>query len=422
MTTARSLKLSAIAAIFVGVGALLAGCSGSSAQRMTPSLVGNSQHIMLDSHGKTHRLEIDGSIDTFTADGSGGIWLISTRWLYNPVSTLVHIPAQGNVNRYPIPTSSSIFNVIVAQGGNVYWAETSAGKIGRASPAGVIRELKTPTAGSSPVDVAAGQGLVWFAEGGGSSNEGGGNEAIGAIYPDGRIVEHPIRTPADEAAGAGALGLRDDGAGGVWFVATRHDLYCSPVPCPEFLGHLKADNSLSRRSIPQGSFTSGSLFALGGYWFGDPHNDSEFSLDVVTNGGHLKQFRGQPEMVDEFPIGTMSGAVWASTQNPLSVFHATLTSRSRYIPLSPPGAGIDDWISPIVGDGYVWMTDSIGPLNSPTATYAYRFDPNSRTFETIRMEGTLPCKVGLTPRPVLSKGTLWTIDTCDPGHVWAVTF
>ncbi len=74
--------------------------------------------------------------------------------------------------------------------GDMWFTELAAGKVGRITPSGRVREFAVPTAGAGPYGIAAGpDGNMWFTE----WNAG----KIGRITPAGVITEYSVRSGSD---------------------------------------------------------------------------------------------------------------------------------------------------------------------------------------------------------------------------------
>jgi len=360
-----------------------------------------------------------GLVEGVSPDGAGGIWALSLR----ESGWLSHIDASGSIRNYRIPSAKpGVSSVAVAKDGTVYFTEQFASKIGILRSDGTINEYATPTT-TRPVDLVPGPGKMWFSE---DPGEGSNKSAIGEIFPNGRIVEHAILEPAPQPA-AGPEELQDDGAGGVWFVGTRDNLFCQPKPCPRFIGHLEKGGTVIRRPIPRNGYAFSALADSDGLWFEDLNGGGggggQVDVDLMTPGGRVVQYPGQNTMFTDTPIGRMGGMVWVATTVPLEIFTVTPSSRTPYVLPTLPGAGMDDMlVHPTTSDGYIWLVDSPNILNNPTGTYAYRFDPRTNETETIQITNAFTCLLGLRPSPTVSGDVLWAADTCSPGHIWAVRF
>jgi hypothetical protein len=349
------------------------------------------------------------------ADGKGGVWAISNA---PATSWVTHMSASGDRTQYRVPSSNPELSSIAIADGSVYFTEENTSEIGVVTPGGEVKEYHTPSKISGPVDAIAGAGKVWFAEGHGIEENGDSSEAIAEILPSGRIIEHDIKLPPSQL-GAGAYYLQNDFEGGVWFVATRHYEFCSPVACPPFIGHLEKSGTLTRRPTPGGAMAFATLSDPDGLWV----ETLGPTLAYMGKGGRVKQYRGRDTMQTLLPFGFGAGKVWVATSIPFALFTATPERRSSFVRLEPPGAGRDDRFHPVMGKGFLWMIDSDRPIfNTPNATYAYRYDLRTNVFDTVRMAGKLKCISGLEYTPVLSGDTLWAADTCVNGHLWAVTF
>ena len=109
---------------------------------------------------------------------------------------------------FPVPTHNALpYDITAGPGGNLWFTEYGAGKIGRITPSGAITEFKIPTPGAGgPSAITAGAGgLVWF------TVEGKRNE-IGRITASGAISAFSIPT-----ANSGPSGITAGREGDLWF-------------------------------------------------------------------------------------------------------------------------------------------------------------------------------------------------------------
>jgi uncharacterized protein (TIGR03437 family) len=90
------------------------------------------------------------------------------------------------INEYIVPTANSGLSSITAgPDGNLWFTETTANKIGRITPGGVVTEFPLPTANSKPGTIVAwADGNLWFSE----SNPA----RLARITPGGTITEFPF--------------------------------------------------------------------------------------------------------------------------------------------------------------------------------------------------------------------------------------
>jgi streptogramin lyase len=122
----------------------------------------------------------------------------------------VSAPGQA-IEEFDIPTiGSGPFGITAGADGNLWFAEATAGKIGRIAPDGAIAEFALPDPESQPVQIASGpDGNLWFTE----YTAG----RIGRITPGGQIDEFPIPTPDSHPKGIvagpdGNLWFAEEGA------------------------------------------------------------------------------------------------------------------------------------------------------------------------------------------------------------------
>jgi len=104
-----------------------------------------------------------------------------------------------------ITASSSPFGIAAGPDGNLWFAESNAGKIGRITPGGTVTEYPTSAANSGPFGITAGpDGNLWFTEQTGNK--------IGRITTAGAITEFVIPT-----AGSGSNSITAGPDGNLWF-------------------------------------------------------------------------------------------------------------------------------------------------------------------------------------------------------------
>jgi uncharacterized repeat protein (TIGR01451 family) len=133
------------------------------------------------SSGKVGRITPDGSITEFplpalsapediAAGSDGNLWFTSV-W-----GTIYRITTSGQYTQFSLPAAQNasfgstrpnpdLADLAAGPDGDLWFTEFSGNAIGRITPAGVITEFATPTAGSGPMGIAAGpDGNIWFAE------------------------------------------------------------------------------------------------------------------------------------------------------------------------------------------------------------------------------------------------------------------
>ena len=114
------------------------------------------------------------------------------------------ISSSGAITYYG-PTTEDPTAIVAGSDGNLWFSEPVGNLIGRLKPDGAIKEFTLPAKGSRPTAITLGpDGNVWFCE--------FAADRIGRITPSGKISEYRIPTPASFPAGIAAGG---DGA--LWF-------------------------------------------------------------------------------------------------------------------------------------------------------------------------------------------------------------
>jgi hypothetical protein len=97
----------------------------------------------------------------------------------------------GSSNSTAFSSTSPAAGIVTGPDGNVWFAETSAGRIGRMTPAGVLTEFPLSGAYGLPLGIEVGpDGNLWFTESLGTETCG-----IGRIALDGTLTEFPLPRP-----------------------------------------------------------------------------------------------------------------------------------------------------------------------------------------------------------------------------------
>jgi virginiamycin B lyase len=136
----------------------------------------------------------------------GNLWFTETS-----AGKIVRMTLQGAITEYAIPSANSQpKEIVVGSDGNLWFTESAGDKIGKLTPAGALTEYPL-AAGSRPGGIAAGpDGNLWFTE--------DGSNKIGRISTDGIVTEY-------SAGLSSASGLTDIAAGSdgnLWFTATTN--------------------------------------------------------------------------------------------------------------------------------------------------------------------------------------------------------
>jgi streptogramin lyase len=136
------------------------------------------------------------------AGPDGRVWVSLTSNNVEAIKNLSNAPASS-----PYPTGASPTGMAVGPGGNIWFTEPSASKIGYISPeGGMAHEFSTPTSASSPTLITvAPNGDVWFTEQ--SANQIGQRHRVSGV-----IDEYPMLTAASAPTG---ICVGPDG--NIWF-------------------------------------------------------------------------------------------------------------------------------------------------------------------------------------------------------------
>jgi virginiamycin B lyase len=155
---------------------------------------------------------------------------------------------------FPIPTANSgVAGLAAAPNGAIWFAETTANKIGTIEPSGQIQEQTVPTANSGPSSVAvAPDGTVWFTESQAAK--------IAEIPTSGPIQEYPI--PAGAEPGQITIGPDGD----PWFTE----------PAADQIGTLR-HGAITSYPVPTANASPNGIISAG------PGDDLYFTEQTVSN-------------------------------------------------------------------------------------------------------------------------------------------
>jgi streptogramin lyase len=146
------------------------------------------------------------------AGPDGNLWVTESAPGPSPNGNAIAVVDPANANspavEHPIPTAASVPSGIAAgPDGNLWFAEKSAGKIGRITPGGIITEFPLPASGDQPTSIVAGpDGNMWFTRSNGSG--------IGRINPS---AANPASTIQTFSAGANPTGITVGPDANIWF-------------------------------------------------------------------------------------------------------------------------------------------------------------------------------------------------------------
>jgi streptogramin lyase len=175
------------------------------------------------------------------AVGSGGsVWFAETS-----ADRIGHLTSDGKLREYAIPqapgTHAGPWSIALGRDGTVWFTLTSGNAIGRLTPRGEMTEFAVPMAGSRPLGIVAGpDGNIWFTES--AANK------IARITPSGEITE--FSSPAiKDSPHSIATGLRND----LWFCEIG------------WMGRITVDGRASVRGDPGGGTCASIIEDKSGY-------------------------------------------------------------------------------------------------------------------------------------------------------------
>jgi streptogramin lyase len=241
-----------------------------------------------------------------------------------------------------LTASSQPHGITAGPDGNLWFAEFTAGKIGRITPAGVITEFSIPS-GALPWDIAAGpDGNLWFTE------QFGGK--IGRITPAGVITEFGagITQPVT------ILGIAAGPDGNMWF--TEYQSRIGRITMAGVVSEFTA--GLSPNSAPQG-ITAG---PDGNMWFTEYANPGR--IGRVTMAGAINEFEIgiTPGGGIEAITAGADGNVWFANQNSDLIGKITPAGVVTEYPIPPtiPAHYAQTRGITLGPDGNVWFVEYAG--------------------------------------------------------------
>lgn len=248
----------------------------------------------------------------------------------------------GKVSEVHIPSNEPAYQITAAGGGVMYFTEHEAGRIGRVTPSGKISEFQIPTPASAPNAITLGpDGNLWFTE--------GRADKVARMTPSGSFTEFQVPTPASAPAGITA------GPGGeVWFTEARADK----------LGRISPAGTITELQIPVPGFpTEITEGREGNLWFTDPTR-----IVRVTPAGVFTAF---PVPVHTFPPTSLSGPITVAPDGNLWFTEGLDNRISR---ITPSGAITNYYVPPVrifeaspdgiaaEANGDLWFTESNGDV------------------------------------------------------------
>ena len=135
-----------------------------------------------------------------TAGPDGNLWFTESS-----AGKIGRITTGGSVVEYPVSASSGPAAITAGPDNALWFTESGANKIGRITTTGAVLEYGVPTSASRPTGIALGpDGAIWFTEASASK--------IGRITTGGGIAEYATPTP-----GSSPLDITTGSDGALWF-------------------------------------------------------------------------------------------------------------------------------------------------------------------------------------------------------------
>jgi virginiamycin B lyase len=133
----------------------------------------------------------------------------------------------GKVTAYQLASGTGPGGIVEGPDRAMWFTEYTAGRIGRVTASGAIKEFSLPNSGAEPLDITVGpDGALWFTE--------YGIDEIGRITTKGAVKQYPL--PAGSAPGGitagpdGALWFTESGSAGIGRITTAGSLHNYPTP------------------------------------------------------------------------------------------------------------------------------------------------------------------------------------------------
>ena len=259
---------------------------------------------------------------------------------------LVAVPLPAFVTEFPIPTSGGFPSYITSAGGDLWFTEESANKIGRITTAGTITEFPSGSSGAGPYDIITGpDGAVWF----GALI----SQSIVRIDRSGAVTFVPIPTASAHPEQL----VSDTSANLIWFT--------------ESIGHKVGMYNLTTKALTEFPISPGPFSAA---------RPTGIALDTAGN-------------------------IWVSDFGNDQVIEMSRTGTILQR-LGLPGSGgpfsLTAWYMTLGADSNVWLTELSG---GPKFTGAIaRINPATLAITTFVPTGSSPGSVGIAVGP----GGIWT--------------
>jgi streptogramin lyase len=267
------------------------------------------------------------------AGADGNLWF--TEYTANNIG---RITPSGTITEFPLPTPNAAPRQIAAgPDGNLWFTEFSANKIGKITPSGTITEFNVPTANSGPRGISTGpDGNVWFTE----FNSG----KIGKITPSGTVTEYTVPT-----ANSGPRGIEPGPDGNLWFTentSSKVGKITTSGVITEFTAGLTANSQPARIRIgPNGNL-----------WFTE---NIANKIGEITTAGTISEFNIPTGASAPVGIATApDGNLWFTENGGNKIGEITTAGVINEFPVPTAGVGPQDITQG--PDGNMWFTEQTG--------------------------------------------------------------
>ena len=275
--------------------------------------------------------------DGIVAGPDGALWFTTPD---QPLGNVIgRITTSGTItNEYPAP--NALNGIPVGEGigvgpnGNIWFAETDAGRIGQITTTGTTIDFPVPTAGSTPIQVAAAlDGGLWFTE------EHVGK--IGRITADGVVAEHEALTSA-----SGPLGIVAGPDGALWFTENTANQ----------IGRIATSGKITEYPIPTSG--SGPLgIAVGpdqALWFTE---SAAGKIGRISTSGAISEYpTPTPASAPDAIVAGPDGALWFAESSANQIGRIATDGAVTEYPIPTPASGpLGITLGP---DGALWFVEN----------------------------------------------------------------
>ncbi len=271
----------------------------------------------------------------------------------------VNVPGQPTVTEFG-GTGANPNDITTGSDGNLWFVETTAGKIGTMSTSGALLHEYAVSTGYSPVRITAGPDRnLWFSE-----SDRNHNSKIGRITTSGTVTEFAVPT-----TGAHAIGITTGPDGNLWF--TEED--ANKIGTITTAGTVTAEYPSPMSSVAITSPRDLTVGSDGALWFTEFNykvNPAVRKIGRITTAGTVSDFpvntAAPTALAIEQPASITTGAdgnVWFTEYDPngvnttVDIGKMTTTGAvTLYTAALTPGLNPDG--IKLLRDGNMWFTES----------------------------------------------------------------